>query len=170
MLFRSDRLRTSNRRVYAVGDVAGGYQLTHMANHHAGIVLRNILFRLASRVEARAVPWVTYTAPELAQVGQTEAEARRDLREDLDGDDLAGARRWGARERDVDARVQLVDDADSPRAEVNALASRLDAHGAPLVLDDPAYDPAALKPGADQVALAGPAFLPVPFPPPPALA
>ena len=48
-----------------------------MANHHAGIVLRNILFRLASRVEARTVPWVTYTAPELAQVGQTEAEARR---------------------------------------------------------------------------------------------
>ena len=72
------RLRTTNRRVYAVGDVAGGYQLTHMANHHAGIVIRNILFRLPSRIEARVVPWVTYTAPELAQVGPTEAEARRD--------------------------------------------------------------------------------------------
>jgi pyruvate/2-oxoglutarate dehydrogenase complex dihydrolipoamide dehydrogenase (E3) component len=72
------RLRTTNRRVYAVGDVTGGHQFTHMASHHAGIVIRNILFRLPSRAEARVVPWVTYTAPELAQVGPTEAEARRD--------------------------------------------------------------------------------------------
>jgi len=70
------RLRTTNRRVFAVGDAAGGAQFTHLAAHHAGIVLRNALFRLPARVNERALPWVTYTAPELAQVGLTEAMAR----------------------------------------------------------------------------------------------
>jgi pyruvate/2-oxoglutarate dehydrogenase complex dihydrolipoamide dehydrogenase (E3) component len=70
------RLRTSNRRIYAIGDVTGGPQFTHMAGHHAGVVIKNALFRLPARVEARAVPWVTYTDPELAQAGLTEAAAR----------------------------------------------------------------------------------------------
>jgi pyruvate/2-oxoglutarate dehydrogenase complex dihydrolipoamide dehydrogenase (E3) component len=70
------RLRTSNRRIYAIGDVAGGYQFTHMAAYHAGIVIRNALFWLPAKVDTRAVPWVTYTEPELAQVGLTEASAR----------------------------------------------------------------------------------------------
>lgn len=73
-------LRTSNRRIYAVGDVVGGPQFTHMAGHHAGIVLRNALFRLPATVETRAVPWVTYSDPELAQVGLTEAAARAEGR------------------------------------------------------------------------------------------
>jgi len=71
-----DRLRTTNPRIYAAGDVSGGPQFTHMAGHEAGIVLRNALFRLPAKVERRAVPWVTYTDPELAQVGLTEAVAR----------------------------------------------------------------------------------------------
>ncbi|MFN0042674.1 MAG: dihydrolipoyl dehydrogenase family protein [Alphaproteobacteria bacterium] len=71
------RLRSTNARVYAAGDAAGGLQFTHMAGHHAGIVLRNVLFRLGAKVETRAVPWVTFTDPELAQVGIGEAEARR---------------------------------------------------------------------------------------------
>ena len=71
-----DRLRTTNRRIYAIGDVAGGLQFTHMAAYHAGIVIRNALFRLPARVDTRAVPWVTYTEPELAQVGLTEAAAK----------------------------------------------------------------------------------------------
>ena len=70
------RLRTSNRRVYAVGDAAGGPQFTHIAAYHAGIVIRNALFRLPAKVDYRALPWVTYTEPELAQAGLTEAEAR----------------------------------------------------------------------------------------------
>ncbi|MGQ0665178.1 MAG: dihydrolipoyl dehydrogenase family protein [Pseudomonadota bacterium] len=70
------RLRTSNRRIFAVGDAAGGYQFTHMAGYHAGIVIRNAVFRLPARVDYRAVPWVTYTSPELANVGLTEIEAR----------------------------------------------------------------------------------------------
>ena len=70
------RLRTTNRRVFAVGDVAGGPQFTHIALYHAGIVIRNALFRLPAKVDYRALPWVTYTDPELAQVGLTERAAR----------------------------------------------------------------------------------------------
>ncbi len=70
------RLRTTNRKVYAIGDVAGSYQFTHLANHHAGIVIRNALFRLPAKVETAALPWVTFTDPELAQVGLSEAAAR----------------------------------------------------------------------------------------------
>ena len=70
-------LRTSNRRVYAIGDVIGGRQFTHLANCHAGLVIRNALFRLPVRVDDRAIPSVTFTDPELAQVGLTESEAER---------------------------------------------------------------------------------------------
>jgi pyruvate/2-oxoglutarate dehydrogenase complex dihydrolipoamide dehydrogenase (E3) component len=72
------RLRTSNRRAFAIGDAAGGPQFTHIAGYHAGIVIRNALFRLPAKADYRALPWVTYTDPELAQVGPTEAAARRD--------------------------------------------------------------------------------------------
>jgi pyruvate/2-oxoglutarate dehydrogenase complex dihydrolipoamide dehydrogenase (E3) component len=71
------RLRTSNKKVFAMGDVAGGPQFTHVAGYHAGIVIKNALFRLPAKVDTRAVPWVTYTTPELAQVGMTEADARK---------------------------------------------------------------------------------------------
>jgi pyruvate/2-oxoglutarate dehydrogenase complex dihydrolipoamide dehydrogenase (E3) component len=70
------RLRTTNPRVFAVGDVAGGPQFTHVALYHAGIVLRNALFRLPAKVNYQALSWVTYTDPELAQVGLNEAAAR----------------------------------------------------------------------------------------------
>ncbi|NQV19890.1 MAG: FAD-dependent oxidoreductase [Rhodospirillales bacterium] len=70
------RLRTSNKRIFAIGDVIGGYQFTHMAGYHAGIVIKNALFRLPAKVGTGAVPWVTYTDPELAHVGLTEAAAR----------------------------------------------------------------------------------------------
>ncbi|MBB3017605.1 pyruvate/2-oxoglutarate dehydrogenase complex dihydrolipoamide dehydrogenase (E3) component [Microvirga lupini] len=73
-------LKTSNRRVYAIGDCAGGAasgaRFTHVANHHAGLVIRNALFRLPVRVGQAPVPRVTYTMPELASVGLTEAQAR----------------------------------------------------------------------------------------------
>jgi pyruvate/2-oxoglutarate dehydrogenase complex dihydrolipoamide dehydrogenase (E3) component len=72
------KLKTSNRRIYAIGDVAAGQlQFTHAANYHAGLVIRNALFRLPVRVRNDAIPWVTYTEPELAQAGLTEAEARK---------------------------------------------------------------------------------------------
>jgi pyruvate/2-oxoglutarate dehydrogenase complex dihydrolipoamide dehydrogenase (E3) component len=71
------RLRTTNHKVFAIGDVAGGYQFTHMASYHAGIVIKNALFRIPAKQDTRCVPWVTYTAPELAQVGLIEQEARK---------------------------------------------------------------------------------------------
>ena len=64
------RLKTRNRRVYAIGDCAAGQlQFTHAANYHAGLVIRNALFRLPVKVNNDRVPWVTYTDPELAQTG-----------------------------------------------------------------------------------------------------
>lgn len=70
------RLRTSNKRIFAAGDVIGQYQFTHMASYHAGIILRNALFRLPAKNAPKALPWVTYTDPELSHVGSTEAEAK----------------------------------------------------------------------------------------------
>jgi len=70
-------LRTSNRRVFAIGDVIGGLQFTHAAGYHASIVIRRALFRLPATMKPGAIPWVTYTDPELAQAGETEASARQ---------------------------------------------------------------------------------------------
>ena len=65
----------SNRRVYAIGDAAGGLQFTHVAGYHAGVIIRSMLFGLPSKARTDHIPWVTYTDPELAQIGPTEAEA-----------------------------------------------------------------------------------------------
>jgi len=72
-----DRLKTTNSRVYAIGDVAGGMQFTHVAGYHAGVIIRSALFALPSKQRTDHIPWATYTEPELAQVGQTEAQARQ---------------------------------------------------------------------------------------------
>jgi pyruvate/2-oxoglutarate dehydrogenase complex dihydrolipoamide dehydrogenase (E3) component len=73
-------LRTSNRRIYAIGDcaggAAGGYRFTHAANYHAGLVIRSALFRLPVRIDNTPIARVTYTDPELAAVGLSEDEAR----------------------------------------------------------------------------------------------
>jgi pyruvate/2-oxoglutarate dehydrogenase complex dihydrolipoamide dehydrogenase (E3) component len=71
------RLRTTNKRVYAIGDVTGALQFTHVASYHAGLVIRNALFRLPVKADHHAIPWVTYTDPELAHVGLGEEEARK---------------------------------------------------------------------------------------------
>lgn len=71
-------LRSTNKRVFAIGDAAGGYQFTHVAGWHAGLVIRQMLFRLFwTKADTRAVPWVTFTDPELAHVGLSEAEAKK---------------------------------------------------------------------------------------------
>ena len=71
------RLRsTTNPRVFAIGDVAGGLQFTHVAGYHAGLVIRQALLALPARESTAHIPWATYTDPELAQVGLTEAQAR----------------------------------------------------------------------------------------------
>ena len=90
------RFRTSNRRVYAIGDVAGG-RSTHEAGYQAGLVIRHMLFGLPVKAKA-AIPRVTYADPELAEAGLGEAEARarfgnnlRVLRQPFDGNDRAVA-------------------------------------------------------------------------------
>jgi pyruvate/2-oxoglutarate dehydrogenase complex dihydrolipoamide dehydrogenase (E3) component len=69
-------MRTTNRRVYAIGDVAGGLQFTHVAGYHAGVIIRSMLFGLSSKAKTSHIPWATYTDPELSQVGLTEAQAK----------------------------------------------------------------------------------------------
>jgi len=73
----SKGLATSNGRVLAIGDVIGGPQFTHVANYHAGVAIRRLLFRLPATVHDGIIPWVTFTDPELAWVGLREEEARR---------------------------------------------------------------------------------------------
>jgi pyruvate/2-oxoglutarate dehydrogenase complex dihydrolipoamide dehydrogenase (E3) component len=70
-------LVSSNSHVFAIGDVVGGPQFTHMANYHAGIVLRRALFRQPAAVNPDLVPWVTFTDPELAHIGLTEDMAKK---------------------------------------------------------------------------------------------
>ena len=89
---------TTNRRVYAVGDAAGGMQFTHVAGYHAGVVIRQVLFGLPAKATTHQIPRVTYTDPELAQIGLTEAEARKAhgdkltvLRQAFSGNDRAQA-------------------------------------------------------------------------------
>ena len=69
-------MRTTNRGVYAIGDVAGGLQFTHVAGYHAGVIIRSMLFGLPSKAKTSHIPWATYTDPELSQVGLTEAQAK----------------------------------------------------------------------------------------------
>jgi len=104
------RLRSSAKHIFAIGDVAGSYQFTHIAGYHAGIVIRNALFKLPAKVDYRAVPWVTYTDPEIAHVGMTEKQAKeaygdiRILRFALDENDRAQA------ERETDGLIKVVTD------------------------------------------------------------
>ena len=92
-------LRSSNRKIYAAGDVAGSYQFTHIAGYHAGVIVRSALFRLPAKVDYKAIPWVTYTSPEITNVGLTESECREQgldyqvLRADFAGNDRAVADR-----------------------------------------------------------------------------
>jgi len=77
-------LKSSNKKVYAIGDVAGGLQFTHVAGYHAGVIIRSALFGLPSKATNRHIPWATYTDPEMAQVGLTEAQAREEFGDKLE--------------------------------------------------------------------------------------
>ena len=71
-------LKTTNRKVHAIGDAAGGMMFTHVAGYHASTIIRPMLFGLPAKAKTAHLPWVTYTDPELAQVGLTEAQARKE--------------------------------------------------------------------------------------------
>lgn len=92
-------LRSSIKTIWAAGDVTGGPQFTHVADHQAKLVLRNAVFPFSGKVNYRAVPSVTYTDPEVARVGLTELEGR---------------------ERFGDVRVYRYDFSDLDRAIVDA--------------------------------------------------
>ena len=77
------KLRTSNKRIYAAGDVIGGYQFTHVAGYEAGVAMQNALIFPTKKADYRVIPWATFTDPELARVGLTERQAR-----DRYGDDI----------------------------------------------------------------------------------
>jgi len=79
----NDKLQTTNPRIYACGDVIGGYQFTHVAGYEASVVLKNALFFPLSKANYRVIPWATFTDPELARVGLTEQQAREQYGEDV---------------------------------------------------------------------------------------
>jgi pyruvate/2-oxoglutarate dehydrogenase complex dihydrolipoamide dehydrogenase (E3) component len=101
-------LRTTNKRVFAIGDVIGGTQQTHAAGYHAGIVIRNTLFRLPAKADLSVMPRAVYTSPEVAEVGLTESEASqiysgvRSLKWSFDDNDRARA------EREIAGLVKVV--------------------------------------------------------------
>lgn len=72
-----DRLRTSNSKIYAAGDICSRYKFTHSADAMARIVIRNAFFGGRGRVSALTIPWCTYTEPEIAHVGVTWEEIER---------------------------------------------------------------------------------------------
>jgi pyruvate/2-oxoglutarate dehydrogenase complex dihydrolipoamide dehydrogenase (E3) component len=72
-----ENLRTTNPRICVIGDAAGGYQFTHVAEHHAGVVLRQAIFRMTWVKPSPVVPWCTFTDPELARVGLSATEAKQ---------------------------------------------------------------------------------------------
>jgi len=76
-------LKTTNRRVYAIGDAAGGPQTAHLADYQAQVVVRSALFGLPLRHKPELIPSVTYTDPEIAEVGLTEAAARERRKDDF---------------------------------------------------------------------------------------
>ncbi|MDY7052810.1 NAD(P)/FAD-dependent oxidoreductase [Limnospira fusiformis] len=79
----NEKLQTTNSRIYACGDVIGGYQFTHVAGYEAVVVLTNALFFPVSKVNYRVIPWATFTDPELARVGLTEAQAKAAYGDDV---------------------------------------------------------------------------------------
>jgi pyruvate/2-oxoglutarate dehydrogenase complex dihydrolipoamide dehydrogenase (E3) component len=71
------RLRTTQKHIYAAGDVLGAYQFTHAAGYEGGIVIANAIFHLPRRTDYSYLPWATYTDPELASIGMNEKAAER---------------------------------------------------------------------------------------------
>jgi pyruvate/2-oxoglutarate dehydrogenase complex dihydrolipoamide dehydrogenase (E3) component len=73
----NDKLQSvTNSRIYACGDVIGGYQFTHVASYEASVVIKNALFLPVNKAKYEVIPWATFTDPELARVGMTEQQAR----------------------------------------------------------------------------------------------
>ena len=72
----NERCRTSQKHIYATGDCTGEYQLTHMSEHMAKVAVTNAVLKVPMKLDRAHVPWVTYTTPEIAQLGKTEQQLR----------------------------------------------------------------------------------------------
>ncbi|MGO9377438.1 MAG: dihydrolipoyl dehydrogenase family protein [Dissulfurispiraceae bacterium] len=72
-----DRMRTSQKHIYAAGDVSGGHLFTHAAGYEGGIVVSNAIFHLPRKADYAFLPWCTYTDPELANIGMNESVAQK---------------------------------------------------------------------------------------------
>jgi len=70
-----DRMRTTQKHIYAAGDITGAYRFTHAAGYEGGIVVSNAIFHLPRRANYSFLPWCTYTDPELASIGMNEKRA-----------------------------------------------------------------------------------------------
>lgn len=73
-----DRCRTSQRHIWAAGDCTGEWALTHMSEHMAKTAVTNAVLGVPARLDRRGITWTTFTSPEVAQVGPTEADLRAD--------------------------------------------------------------------------------------------
>ncbi|MEG3846285.1 NAD(P)/FAD-dependent oxidoreductase [Microcoleus sp. herbarium19] len=82
-LILNDKLQTTNSRIYAIGDVAGGYSFPHIANCEAAVAVKNALFLPLFQIDYRGIPWAIFSDPQLARVGLTEAQARRRFGDDI---------------------------------------------------------------------------------------
>ncbi|MGB3723441.1 MAG: FAD-dependent oxidoreductase, partial [Pacificimonas sp.] len=103
------RLRTSNKKIFAVGDCREGPQFTHAAGYDGGIAVRNICFRLPAKADYSALPWVTFTDPELANVGLTEKMARdKGLRKITTVEAPLGSNDRARAERRGDGKIKIV--------------------------------------------------------------
>ena len=71
-----NRLRTTQKHIYAAGDITGAYQFTHAAGYEGGIVISNAIFHLPRKVDYTFLPWCTYTEPELGSIGMNEKRAK----------------------------------------------------------------------------------------------
>jgi pyruvate/2-oxoglutarate dehydrogenase complex dihydrolipoamide dehydrogenase (E3) component len=72
----NDRMRTTQKHIYAAGDVTGAFQFTHAAGYEGGIVVSNAIFHLPRKADYTFMPWCTYTDPELASIGMNEKAAK----------------------------------------------------------------------------------------------
>lgn len=105
------RLRTSQKHIFAAGDVLGKYQFTHAAGYEGGIVISNAVFRLPRKVDYRWLPWCTYTEPELASIGMNEkAATKADIEYTVWEEFFADNDRARA-ENEPDGKIKLILDA-----------------------------------------------------------
>lgn len=109
-IITNERQQTDIPSIYACGDICGPFQFTHMAGYQAGIILRNIIFKIPAKVDYSTVPWVTYATPEVAHVGQTEDMARdKELLGDIFLENLADIDR-AKTEDDTEGFIKIITD------------------------------------------------------------